>query len=52
MFFGSSAVKGFATTLAVGIVSSLFTSLFLSHLLLDLTVGESIAISWRRRPGA
>ena len=52
MFFGSSAVKGFATTLAIGIVSSLFTSLFLSHLLLDLTVGESIAISWRRRPGA
>ena len=52
MFFGSSAVKGFATTLAIGIVSSLFTSLFLSHLLLDLTVGESIAISWRRRPEA
>ena len=51
MFFGSSAVKGFATTLAIGIVSSLFTSLFLSHLLMDLTVGERIAISWRRRPG-
>ncbi len=49
MFFGSSAVKGFATTLAVGIVSSLFTSLFLSHLLMDLTVGQRISISWRRR---
>ena len=49
MFFGSSAVKGFATTLAVGIVSSLFTSLFLSHLLMDLFVGERISISWRRR---
>ena len=49
MFFGSSAVKGFATTLAIGIVSSLFTSLFLSHLLMDLTVGERIAITWRRR---
>ena len=51
MVFGSSTVKGFATTLAIGIVSSLFTSLFLSHLLMDLTVGERIAISWRRRPG-
>ena len=49
IFFGSSAVRGFATTLAIGIVSSLFTSLFLSHLLMDLTVGERISISWRRR---
>ncbi len=48
MGFGSSAVKGFATTLAIGIVSSLFTSLFLSHLLMDLTVGERISISWRK----
>ena len=47
--FGSSAVKGFATTLAIGIVSSLFTSLFLSHLLMDLFVGDRISISWRRR---
>ena len=47
--FGSSAVKGFATTLAIGIVSSLFTSLFLSHLLMDLVVTEKISISWRRR---
>ena len=51
MFFGSSAVRGFATTLAIGIISSLFTSLFLSHLLMDLTVGEKISISWRRRYG-
>ena len=48
MGFGSSAVKGFATTLAIGIVSSLYTSLFLSHLLMDLTVGKRISISWRR----
>ena len=52
IIFGSSTVRGFATTLAIGIVSSLFTSLFLSHLLMDLTVGERIAISWRRRPEA
>lgn len=49
IIFGSSAVKGFATTLAIGIVSSLFTSLFLSHLLMDLVVDEKISISWRRR---
>lgn len=48
MYFGSSTVKGFAITLAIGIVSSLFTSLFLSHLLMDLTVGDRISISWRR----
>ena len=47
--FGSSAVKGFATTLAIGIVSSLFTSLFLSHLLMDLVVDDRISISWKRR---
>ncbi|MCF0238401.1 MAG: protein translocase subunit SecD [Sphaerochaetaceae bacterium] len=44
---GSSAVKGFATTLAIGIVSSLFTSLFLSHLLLDLFVKKALSISWK-----
>jgi preprotein translocase subunit SecD len=47
--FGSSSVKGFATTLAIGIVSSVYTSLFLSHLIMDLTVGEKISISWKRR---
>ena len=51
IIFGSSTVRGFATTLAIGIVSSLFTSLFLSHLLMDLTVGERISISWKRRAG-
>ena len=49
--FGSSSVKGFATTLAIGIVSSVYTSLFLSHLIMDLTVGETISLSWRRRLG-
>ncbi len=48
MSFGSSAVKGFATTLAIGIVSSVYTALFLSHLLMDLTVGKKISISWKK----
>ena len=46
--FGSSAVKGFATTLAIGIVSSVYTALFLSHLMMDLTVGRKISISWKK----
>ena len=49
IIFGSSSVKGFATTLAIGIVSSVYTSLFLSHLIMDLAVGEKISISWKRR---
>lgn len=37
-FLGSSAVKGFANTLAVGIVCTLITMLFISHLCEDLFV--------------
>lgn len=37
---GSSSVKGFAVTLAVGIATSLFTSLYVSHLIFDLFIGE------------
>jgi preprotein translocase subunit SecD len=37
---GSSSVKGFANTLAIGIISSLFTSLFVSHLIFDSTVTD------------
>ncbi len=50
---GSSAVKGFANTLAIGIVSSLFTALFVSHLIFDAAVtdreGAKIRISWRKK---
>ena len=37
---GNSSVKGFANTLAIGIVSSLFTALFVSHLIFDATVAH------------
>ena len=51
--FGSSTVKGFANTLAVGIICSLFTSLFVSHLLFDFFVKEDswkgVRLSWRKR---
>lgn len=48
---GSTAVKGFANTLMVGIVCSLFTALFVSHLIFDATVTDrpdaKLHISWR-----
>jgi len=49
---GSSAVKGFANTLAIGIVSSLFTALFVSHLIMDAAVVDKknakLHIGWRK----
>jgi len=49
---GSSSVKGFANTLAIGIVSSVFTALFVSHLIFDATVAhredKKLHISWRK----
>lgn len=46
---GSSSVKGFANTLIIGIISSLFTALFLSHLIFDLSVKNKLHIGWRRK---
>ena len=37
---GSSSVKGFAITLAIGIASSLFTSLYFSHFIFSLFIKE------------
>lgn len=52
MQLGSSSVKGFAVTLAVGIAASLFTALFVSHLIFDLWITEDnskkVMISWRK----
>lgn len=51
--FGSSTVKGFANTLAIGIAASLFTSLFVTHLIFDLIISEEkmnrVRLSWRRK---
>lgn len=48
---GSGPIKGFAVTLAFGIVSSMFTSLFVSRLLFDFGVEQlkvkKLSISWR-----
>ncbi len=48
---GTGLVQGFANTLAVGIVSSMFTALFVAHLMLDFLVEQvkvkKLSISWR-----
>ena len=50
---GSSTVKGFANTLAIGIISSLFTALFVSHLIFDAAItdreGAKLHITWRKK---
>ena len=49
---GTSSVKGFAVTLAIGIACSLFTSLLLSHLIFDVFITEEnfkqVNLGWRK----
>lgn len=40
--FGSGPIKGFAITLSIGLVSSMFTALFVSHLLFDIFIDTGI----------
>lgn len=53
MQLGTGAVKGFATTLAVGIVFSMFTALFVSRLMFDFGLEtlklRKLSISWRKK---
>ncbi len=50
---GSGPIQGFAYTLAVGIVSSMFSALFVSKLMLDIGVEgfkmKKLSITWKRR---
>jgi preprotein translocase subunit SecD len=50
---GSGPVQGFANTLAVGIVSSMFTALFVSRLVFDFSVEQlkvnKLSMGWRVR---
>jgi SecD/SecF fusion protein len=50
--FGSGPIKGFATTLGLGILTSLFTAIFLTRLLLERRIekGRSVAFwaSWSK----
>ncbi|PKM62385.1 MAG: protein translocase subunit SecD [Firmicutes bacterium HGW-Firmicutes-21] len=42
-FLGSGTIKGFATTLLIGIVISLFTAIFLTRALLHLSIGMGLS---------
>lgn len=48
---GTGPIKGFAVTLAIGVISSVFTALFVSRLIFDFGTDvlkkEKISISWR-----
>ena len=48
---GSGSIKGFAYSLAIGVISSVFTALFVSHLMFDFTTDvlrkKTVSISWR-----
>lgn len=44
--FGSGPVQGFATTLIIGIISSLFTAIFLSRLVFNYWVEKNIHIKF------
>ena len=43
IIFGSGSVKGFGVTLCIGLVTSVFTSVFISHVLVDWMVQRKIA---------
>ena len=38
LFFGSGPIQGFATTLLIGIITTLFTAIFITRLLIDFSV--------------
>ena len=44
--FGSGPIKGFATTLLIGIVTSLFTAIFITRMFLDNDVAKGNALSF------
>jgi SecD/SecF fusion protein len=44
-FFGSGPILGFATTLMVGIITSLFTSIFISRLIFEFMLKREMKIS-------
>ena len=52
LIFGTGPIKGFATTLLIGIATSLFTSIFITRILLDRAVskGENLSFvnSWSK----
>ena len=47
--FGNGPVQGFATTLIIGILTSLFSSIFITRLLIEASVGKFGHISFSRK---
>ena len=47
-FFGSGPIKGFATTLIIGIITSVLTSIFITRLIIDGRVvrGKNVTFEW------
>ncbi|MBR3826428.1 MAG: protein translocase subunit SecDF [Alistipes sp.] len=48
-FFGTGPVKGFATTLVIGIITSLFCSIFITRVLIESRVARRGTIAFSRR---
>ena len=44
--FGSGPIKGFATTLLIGIITSLFTSIFIARIFLDWSISKNNKLSF------
>ncbi len=44
--FGSGPIKGFATTLLIGIITSLFTSIFIARIFIDWTISRNNKLSF------
>ncbi len=48
-FFGSGPIKGFATTLIIGIITSVLTSIFITRLIFDDRVNRGKSISFETK---
>lgn len=46
VIFGSGPIKGFATTLIIGILSSMFTAIFISRIIFEYFLDKKISISF------
>ncbi|NLA16055.1 MAG: protein translocase subunit SecDF [Bacteroidales bacterium] len=46
MIFGSGPVQGFATTLVIGLITSLLTSIFITRLLIDRRLAKGLNITF------
>ena len=44
--FGSGPIKGFATTLLIGIITSLFTSIFIARIFIDKIISKNLNLSF------